>query len=131
MIGDNFLFGNNFEYYIDDTRVYPLDRNHTFSLEMQGRQGINQNLSKFVGSESSLDWEQTYIYQPNRLLTSLVKKITTGDVDQNTIYTIKIQYPFWNKEYNVIIEGGGINTDINSITTFTLKFKLADDILSP
>jgi len=128
-IGDNFLFGNNFEYYIDDTRVYPVDRNHNFALEIQSRQTINENLSTFVGSESSIDWTQTFFYQPTALLTSLVKKITTGTIEQNKVYTLKVQYPFWNKEYNIVIEGGGINTDINSITTFTLQYKLADDIL--
>ena len=131
MIGDNFIFGNNFEYYIDDEQVYPVDRNHTFALDVQGRQGINENVMTFVGSESSLDWTQSFFYQPSTLMTSLVKKITTGVVAQNTVYTIKVQYPFWNKEYEVIIEGGGINTDINSITTFTLQFKLADDIIIP
>ena len=85
----------------------------------------------FIGSESSLDWTQSFFYQPTRKLTSLVKKITTGVVAQNTVYTIKVQYPFWNKEYNVVIEGGGINTDINSITTFSLQFKLADGVLTP
>lgn len=130
MIGDNFIFGNNFEYYIDNTRVYPVDRNHTFALDTQGRQGINDNVMEFIGSESSLDWSQSFFYQPTKKLTSLVKKITTGDVEQNTIYTIRVQYPFWVKEYDVVIEGGGINTDINSITTFTLQFKLASDILT-
>ncbi|NOQ50267.1 MAG: hypothetical protein GQ557_01205 [Mycoplasmataceae bacterium] len=128
-VGDNFLFGNNFEYYIDDEQVYPVDRNHTFALDTQGKQGINTNVLSFIGSESSLDWTQTFFYQPTELMNSLVKKITTGDIAQNTIYTIKVQYPFWNKEYDVIVEGGGMNTDINSITTFTLQFKLADDII--
>ena len=131
MVGDNFIFGNNFEYYINDTQVYPVDRNHTFALDTQGRQGINENVMTFIGSESSLDWTQSFFYQPTALLTSLMKKITTGDTAQNTIYTIKVQYPFWNKEYSVVIEGGGVNTDINSITTFTLQFKLADDVIIP
>jgi hypothetical protein len=131
MVGDNFIFGNNFEYYIDDIRVYPVDRNHTFALDTQGRQGINENVMSFIGSESSLDWTQSFFYQPTKQLTSLVKKLTTGDVAQNTVYTIKVQYPFWNKEYNVVVEGGGLNADINSITTFTLQFKKASDILAP
>jgi hypothetical protein len=137
MIGDNFIFGNNFEYYIKETseesftQVFPVDRSHTFALDTQGRQGINDNVMTFIGSESALDWTQSFFYQPTPKLTSLVKKITTGDVEQNKTYTIKVQYPFWNKEYNVVIEGGGINTDINSITTFSLQFKLADDILVP
>jgi hypothetical protein len=131
MIGDNFIFGNNFEYYIDDIRVYPVDRSHAFALDIQGRQLINENTSTFIGSESSIDWTQTFFYQPTALLNSLVKKITTGVEEQNKVYVLKIQYPFWSKEYNVLIEGGGMNTDINSITTFTLQYKLADDILSP
>jgi hypothetical protein len=131
MVGDNFLFGNNFEYYLENNRVYPVDRNHTFGLDTKGKQGMNNNVMSFIGSESSLDWTQSFFYQPTPKLTSLVKKITTGDVEQNKTYTIKVQYPFWNKEYNVVIEGGGINTDINSITTFSLQFKLADDILVP
>lgn len=130
MIGDNFIFGNNFEYYIDNIRVYPVDRAHTFALDTQGRQGINSNIMKFIGGESTLDWTQSFFYQPTKQLTSLVKKITTGDKEQNKLYTLKVQYPFWNKEYEVIVEGGGINTDINSITTFSLQFKLADDILA-
>ena len=130
MVGDDFIFGNNFEYYLNDIQVFPVDRNHTFALDTQGRQGINENLMTFVGSESALDWTQSFFYQPTKFLTSLVKKITTGDVSQNTVYTLKVQYPFWNKEYRVVIEGGGINTDINSITTFSLQFKLADDILT-
>jgi hypothetical protein len=111
-------------------QVFPVDRSHTYALDTQGRQGINDNIMKFIGSESALDWTQSFFYQPTRFLTSLVKKITTGDISQNTVYELKVQYPFWSKEYNVVIEGGGINTDINSITTFSLQFKLADDVLT-
>jgi hypothetical protein len=129
MVGDNFIFGNNFEYYLNDNRVYPVDRNHTFGLDTKGKQGMNNNIMTFIGSESSLDWTQSFFYQPTRFLTSLVKKITTGDISQNTVYELKVQYPFWSKTYNIIIEGGGINTDINSITTFSLTLKQAASII--
>jgi len=129
MIGDNFIFGNNFEYYIDDIQVFPVDRNHTFGLDTKGKQGMNNNIMTFIGSESSLDWTQSFFYQPTRQLTGLVKKITTGDVAQNTVYELKVQYPFWQKTYNVIIEGGGISTDINSITTFSITLKQAATII--
>jgi len=128
-IGDNFIFGNNFEYFIDDIQVYPVDRNHTFGAEVEARQGINSNQMEFLASESGIEFTQTFFYQPTKQLTGLLKKITTGEVDQNTIYELKVQYPFFTTEYNVIVTGGGLNTDLNSITTFTLQFKRVDSIL--
>ena len=129
LVTDNVMFGNNFEYYIDDIQVFPVDRNHTYGMETQPRQAISVNQMSFIGSESSLEWSQSFFYTPTKQMNGLLKKITTGDVDQNTVYSLKVQYPFWNKTYNVIVEGGGINTDLNSISAFTLKFKLADSII--
>ena len=130
MVGDDFLFGNNFEYYIDSLQVYPVDRNHTYGAEIEGRQGMNENFTSFVATESGLDFTQTFFYQPVKHLTSLLKKITTNELEQNKTYTLKVQYPFWNTYYSVLVSGGGLNTDLNSITTFTLQFKQADKIVS-
>ena len=53
----------------------------------------------------------------------LVKQITDNTEEQNKTYTLVVQYPFHKVTYSVIVDTGGMSTNINTITTFKVFTK--------
>ena len=128
-ISNDVLFGNNFEYFLklsDDTvyeQIYPIDRQHTLATEVGSAQKINNNYNEHVVEESVRDHTLSFYYIPSRKLTKMLKHLVSSDIDQNTLYTLKVQYPFFNVEYEVILDSGGLQPNINTLSTFSLTLK--------
>lgn len=129
-ISNDVLFGNNFEYYLDGEQVFPVDRSHTLATDIGGAQYLNNNSNQFIVSESAREHSMSFYYIPSKKLNSLLKHTVTDDIEQNDTYTLLVQYPFFQETYEVIIENGGTQPNINTISTFTVTFKKADTILS-
>lgn len=129
VVSNDVVFGNNFEYYLDGIQVYPIDRSHTMSTELSGAQYLNSNYNEFIATETARDDSLSFYYIPSKKLTKLLKHTVSNTVEQNTTYTLTIQYPFFKEEYDVIIENGGTNPNINTISDFTVTFKKADSNL--
>ena len=72
----------------------------------------------------------SFYYIPNKKLNKLLKHIVSGETSQNEVYTLKVQYPFFHYEYDVIIDGGGLEPNINTISSFTVTLKRKDDSLT-
>jgi len=128
-ISNDVLFGNNFEYYLDSVQVYPIDREHTLGTDINGVQYINSSSNEFIVSESVREHTMSFYYIPTKQLNSLLKHVVTGDTGQNTTYTLLVQYPFFQKSYDVVIDSGGINPNVNTLASFTVVFKKADSEL--
>jgi hypothetical protein len=131
-ISNDVLFGNNFEYYLstDDgttyERIHPIDRGHTLAAQMEGEQYINGLQNVFVVSETAREHTLSFYYVPNKKLNKMLKHIVDKSTEQNTSYKLKVQYPFFQVTYDVLIENGGVNPNINTITTFSLTLKEED-----
>jgi|LGOV01.1.fsa_nt_gb hypothetical protein len=130
LVSDNVLFGNNFEYELDGIQIYPVDRNHTMATGLGSAQKINDNYNKHLIEETSREHVMSFYYIPTKQLTNILKHIVSGSVAQNTIYELKVQYPFFNVTYNVVIENGGTEPTINSMSTFSVTFKRKSDFLT-
>jgi hypothetical protein len=124
------MFGNNVEYYLDTIQVFPVDRNHTLGTDLGSGQKINDNYNKHIVEESSREHSMTFFYKPTKQLTSLLKHVVTGSIDQNTIYSLLVQFPFFQVTYSVVIENGGAPTNLNSLSTFSVTFKRKTDFLT-
>lgn len=128
-ISNDVLFGNNFEYFLkyeDESRfeqIYPVDRQHTLATELGSNQNINANKNEHIVEESSREHTLSFYYIPTKRLTNMLKHIVDPSIAQNTGYTLKVQYPFFNIEYDVVLENGGLEPNINTISTFSLTLK--------
>ena len=129
-ISNDVLFGNNFEYYLDGLRVHPVDRSHTLSTEMGMAQYINGNYNTGIIEESVREHTLSFYYIPNKKLNSILKHVVSGDTAQNTSYSLLVQYPFFKETYNVLVNNGGTNPNINTLSTFTVTFTRKDTIIT-
>ena len=128
-ISNDVLFGNNFEYYLDGEQIYPIDRQHSVATEIGSAQYINQNENEHIVEETSREHTLSFYYIPSKKLNSLLKHIVSGTTSQNTTYTLLVQYPFFQVSYDVLLDTGGTQPNINTISTFTLTFKKSDSNL--
>lgn len=128
-ISNDVLFGNNFEYYLDGEQVYPIDRQHSLATENNNVQYYNTNYNVGVVEESVREHTLSFYYIPNKKLTSILKHVVTGDTPQNTTYELVVQYPFFKVTYDVTLESGGTEPNINTLSTFTVVLKRKDSNL--
>ena len=128
-ISNDVLFGNNFEYYLDGIQVFPIDRQHTLATQQDDAQFLLSNEVTSIAEESVRDHTMSFYYIPTKQLTSILKHIVSGDIAQNTTYTLLVQYPFFQVSYDVLLENGGTAPNINTLSTFTITFKKADSSL--
>ncbi len=127
-ISNDVLFGNNFEYYLsfdgaNYEQIFPIDRNHTLGTQLGSNQKINANTNEHIIEESSREHTLSFYYIPTTKLNKLLKHVVDPSIAQNTGYSLKVQYPFFNVTYDVVIENGGLEPNINTISTFTLTLK--------
>jgi hypothetical protein len=130
LISKDVIFGNNTEYFLDDEQVYPLDRSHTYGTELGTATYIDDTTAKSIVEENAQDITQTFFAKPNKKLIELQKQVTKLNSVQNTVYELKVQYPFYSETYNVIIDSGGTTPNLNSLQTITVTYKNKDDSLT-
>ena len=129
-VSSDVLFGNNFEYYLDGLQIFPIDRQITLATEGGSAQKINSNESEFIVEESLREHTLSFYYIPSKKLNSILKHVVSGDTAQNTTYELVVQYPFFNVTYDVVLDSGGTQPNINTISDFTLTFKKKDSSLT-
>ncbi len=129
LITNQVFSGNQMEYYIDDVQVFPLNRDSGFGTESDTEQKVNEFSAKGVITETILSKEFTFYYKPIKKIIELIKKITDQDLVQNKTFTLKEKYPLFSREYEVVINMGGVSPTLMSPFTFSVGFIMADDIL--
>jgi hypothetical protein len=130
LISNDVLLGNSTEYKIDGIQVYPVDRQHSYGSELGSRQYINGLTAKSIIEENMKDMSQTFFCKPSKKLLELEKQITKLDSVQNKVFQLVVQYPFYSQTYNVIIDSGGLSTNINQLQTLTVTYKVKEDSLT-
>ena len=130
LISNDIVFGNNFEYFLDGTQIYPIDRQHTYGTELGTAQYLTGNYAKSIAEENAKDITQTFYYTPDKHITNLLKQTTGNSEEQNKVYELIVQYPFHKETYNVIVDSGGTSTNTNTFSTITVTYKQKDDSLA-
>jgi hypothetical protein len=130
LISNDLIFGNSTEYYLDDVRIYPVDRKTTYGTQMNTETYINGLTATSIAEQNMRDLETTFFYKSSRKLNNVFKHVVSNASLQNTVYELVVQYPFWKETYNVIIDSGGSSNNVNSFHTFSVTYKNKDASLT-
>lgn len=128
-VSDNVFMGNQVRHFIDDVEVYPFTRNHGLGSEADSDHKVNESTSKGVITSNSMLKQFTLHYKPEKKIIDLIKHITDPDIYQNKVFKLKEIYPFFKREYNILIQDGGAEPLWNSPLTYSIEVILADDVL--
>ena len=123
---DLFL-GNHYNYYIDGNQIYPFSRSEGYTGTPDIDQYIEGYTSKGYISDNILGKTYTVYQDIDKPLNDLFYNYIHNEPDQNKIWTLKIEYPTHNEEYQVMIKEIGVQGSDNSPSILTIQIELADD----
>lgn len=128
-ITDSVFVGNDVKYYLDDIEIFPFFRDESFVSETDASQVVGSQITKNTAIQSILGKEYSIYMTPNKKLIDLAKKVTSETPEPNEVYTLKVVYPLFEREYNVIVTQGALGITNNSPISLSIKLDLASDIL--
>lgn len=129
-VSDNVYVGQEVEYYLDDVEIFPFYRDEGFTSDLDPAQIITQQSTRFITSQSVISKEFTVYYTQNKKLKDILEKISSENMNPNEVFRLKIKYPLFTKEYDVIISQAGLNITNNMPIAISIKLDLADNILT-
>jgi hypothetical protein len=124
-VTDNVFVGNIVEYYIDDVRVYPIFRDEPFATETDSAQVIGDQITRHTATQSILSREYTVFLKEDQKLLDLAEKITNENPNPNELFTFKVVYPLFQREYTMIITQGALGITNNQPISISFKLDLA------
>jgi hypothetical protein len=130
-VTDSVFVGNEVQYFIDGIEVFPFYRDENFVSETDPSQVVGSQITKHTAVQSILGREYSIYYKNETKLTNLAKKITSQEPNPNEVFTFKVVYPFFERQYKVIITQGSLGISNNQPISISLKFDLASDIIVP
>jgi hypothetical protein len=128
-ITDKVFVGNDVKYFLDDIEIFPFFRDESFASETDPSQVVGQQITKHTAVQSILGKEYSIYLTPNSKLIELAKKITSETPNPNDVYTLKVHYPLFEREYKVIVTQGALGIANNQPISLSVKFDLASNIL--
>ena len=128
-VTDTVFVGNEVRYFLDNVEIFPFFRDETFVSETDPSQVVGQQITKHTAVQSILGREYSFYYKNQTKLTDLAKKITSEEPNPNEVFRFRIEYPFFTREYFVIITQGSLGISNNQPISISLKFDLASNIL--
>ena len=126
---DTVFVGNEVRYFLDNTEIFPFFRDETFVSETDPSQVVGQQITKHTAVQSVLGREYSIYYKNETKLTELAKKITSETPNPNEVFKFRVEYPFFVREYDVIITQGSLGISNNQPISISVKFDLASNIL--
>jgi hypothetical protein len=130
-ITDKVFVGNDVKYFLDDIEIFPFFRDESYVSETDASQVVGQQITKHTAIQSVLGKEYSIYFTNNSKLLELAKKITSEQPNPNEVYTLRIRYPLFEREYKVIITQGALGIGNNQPISISVKFDLASNILLP
>ena len=128
-------FGNQIEYSLNDTVLKVVEPSISNQKEIKTFQGLNEETSSAVVSNNVIsETLRFYMDLENPVILDLVINAETGN-SQNKVYSLKKSYKrvdgtairtFYK---DVIIQGAILNLPIGDISTITVSFVRASDVL--
>jgi hypothetical protein len=128
-ITDRVFVGNDVKYYLDNIEIFPFFRDESFASETDPSQVVGQQITKHTAVQSILGREYSIYLTNNSKLIDIAKKITSETPNPNEVYTLKIKYPLFEREYKVIITQGALGIANNQPISLSIKLDLASNIL--
>lgn len=124
-ITDSVFVGNDVEYYLDDIRIYPLFRDEPFVSETDASQVVSDQITRHTAVQSVLSREYSIYFKQDLKLIDLAKKITSETPNPNEVFTLRVVYPLFEREYKVILTQGAMGIANNEPISISVKFDLA------
>jgi hypothetical protein len=120
--------GSHVNYYIDDVQIYPITKQHTLANTTTSEQKMEAKVSKGVNSTTAINNEFTLFYDRKPKVIELLHNIKEDSNRQN-LYILKIEYPTFTEELEVIISNIGLSPVEVDPLNYSIELALADDIL--
>ena len=128
-ITDSVFVGNEVKYFLDGVEIFPFFRDESFVSETDPSQVVGQQITKHTATQSALGREYSIYFKNDAKLLKLAEKITSLTPNPNEVFTLKIQYPLFEREYPVIVTQGALGISNNQPISISVKFDLASNIL--
>jgi hypothetical protein len=128
-ITDKVFLGNDVKYYLDNIEIFPFFRDESFVSETDPSQVVGQQITKHTAVQSVLGKEYSIYLTNNSKLIDIAKKITSETPNPNEVYTLRVKYPLFEREYKVIITQGALGIGNNQPVSLSIKLDLASNIL--
>jgi len=126
---DTVFVGNEVKYFLDNIEIFPFYRDESFVSETDPSQVVGQQITKHTATQSILGREYSIYFKNETKLLELAKKITSETPNPNEVFKFKVQYPFFFREYDVIITQGSLGISNNQPISISVKLDLASNIL--
>ena len=129
-VTDSVFVGNDIKYFLDGVEIFPFFREESFVSETDPSQVVSQPLTKHTVTQSAIGREYSIFFKDDVKLLKLFEKFSSLDPNPNEVFTLKIQYPLFERTYPVIITQTGFGITNNQPVSLSIKFDLASNILN-
>lgn len=124
-ITDSVFIGNDVKYFLDGERIFPIYRDEPFASETDASQVVGQQMTRHTAVQSVLSREYSLFFKQQDNLIDLAKKITSLTPNPNEVFTLRVEYPLFERQYEVIITQGALGITNNQPISISFKLDLA------
>lgn len=128
-VTDKVFVGNDVKYFLDGVEIFPFFRDESFVSETDPSQVVSQQITKHTVTQSALGREYSIYFTDDIKLLKLAEKVSSLTPNPNEVFTLKIQYPLFEREYPVIITQTAFGISNSQPISISVKFELASNIL--
>jgi hypothetical protein len=128
-VTDSVFVGNDVRYFLDDIEIFPFFRDESFVSETDPSQVVSQQLTKHTVTQSAIGREYSIYFKDEIKLLKIMEKFSSLSPNPNEVFTLKIQYPLFEREYPVIITQTAFGISNNQPISISIKLELASNIL--
>ena len=129
-VSDNIFGSNEIKYFLNDVRVYPFFRDHSYVGEPSAAQKEGEGTSKNVILQSMIATEFSLFLKPVKEILDLAKQMTSLTPEPNKVYNFEVIFPLFGRQYQTVVTQGGLSVDGNEPIAVSFKLDIADDILT-
>lgn len=124
-ITDSVFIGNDVKYFLNEVRIFPVFRDEPFVSETDASQVVGQQMTRHTAVQSVLSREYSLFFKQQDNLIDLAKKITSLTPNPNEVFTLRVEYPLFERQYEVIVTQGALGITNNSPISISIKLDLA------
>ena len=125
---DRAFVGQHIQYYLNGVRIFPVSRDEGYIGEPDQARFLGSNKgNRSVIEQTSIGKEYAVYYIPEPRVIELMEQITSEEPNANELYTLKIVYPLFVKEYQTVISQGGLSIVNSTPIGVSFALEIADD----
>lgn len=126
---DSIILGNRVKYYLDDQRIYPVNKAYTVSSEGEPEHYPGDTYLSRVFEASDYQHRLNLFIDASPVIQEIIRNSSMSDGVNNKVWNLRVEYPFHTDEDQVLIESVGIASDENSPSDMTVQFVKANTTL--